>query len=88
MHRNVLDRVGLGRLLDVPARVVGLRHQDLAERRHGRIVVPPAQGLTEAEVQEAATLLRQYERVMLVRAHAAALLKQRGHDVSSLLTAA
>ncbi len=29
-------------------------------------------------------LVRQYERVMLVRAHAAALLKQRGHDVSEL----
>lgn len=45
-------------------------------------------GLTEAEAQEAAILIRQYERVMLVRARAAALLKQRGHDVSSLLTAA
>ncbi|HET7499922.1 MAG TPA: hypothetical protein VFK02_02935 [Kofleriaceae bacterium] len=43
---------------------------------------------TEAEMQEAATLLRQDERVMLVRAHAAALLKERGHDVSGLLTAA
>lgn len=42
--------------------------------------------LTEAETQEAATLIGQYERLMLVRAHAAALLKQRGHDVSSLLT--
>lgn len=31
------------------------------------------EGLTKAEVQEAATLSRQYERVMLVRAHAAAL---------------
>ena len=44
--------------------------------------------LTEAELQEAAALLRQYERVMLVRAHAAALLQQRGYDVSVLLTAA
>jgi hypothetical protein len=35
----------------------------------------------------AAALLRLYERVMLVRAGAAALLKQRGHDVSVLLTA-
>jgi plasmid stability protein len=46
------------------------------------------EGLTEAEEQEAAALLQQYERLMLVRAHAVALLKQRGHDVSSLLTAA
>lgn len=34
-----------------------------------------------------AGLVRQYERVMLVRAQAAALLKQRGQDVSELLTA-
>ena len=45
-------------------------------------------GLTEPEEREAATLVRQYERVMLVRAQAAALLKQRGHDVSGLLAAA
>ncbi len=45
------------------------------------------EGLTEAEAQQAAALLRQYERAMLIRAQAAALLKQRGHDVSSLLTA-
>jgi uncharacterized protein YmfQ (DUF2313 family) len=43
------------------------------------------EGLTESEAQSATTLLQQYERVMLVRAQAAALLKQRGHDVSSLL---
>ena len=44
-------------------------------------------GLTEAESQELAGLLRQYERMMLVRAQAAALLHQRGHDVSGLLAA-
>jgi len=42
------------------------------------------EGLTEAEVQMLAGLVRQYERMMLVRAQAAALLKQRGHDVSEL----
>lgn len=61
---------------------------DAAERLESLGQKRQREGLTEAEVQEAATLLRQYERVMLVRAHAAALLKQRGHDVSSLLTAA
>lgn len=45
------------------------------------------EGLTEAEQQESELLVRQYERSMLVRAQAAALLKQRGHDVSSLLAA-
>jgi len=42
------------------------------------------EGLTEAEAQTLAGLVRQYERAMLVRAQAAALLKQRGHDVSEL----
>jgi plasmid stability protein len=40
--------------------------------------------LSEAEAQEAARLLRQYDRTMLIRAEAAVLLKQRGHDVSDL----
>ena len=43
------------------------------------------EGLTEGEAQAAATLLQQYERAMLVRAQAIALLKQHGHDVSILL---
>ena len=43
------------------------------------------EGLTESEAQSAATLLQQYERAMLVRTQAVALLKQRGHDVSDLL---
>jgi len=46
------------------------------------------EGLTEAEAQTLAGLVRQYERAMLVRAHAAALLKQRGHDVSGLIAQA
>jgi len=46
------------------------------------------EGLTAAEVDEAAALLHRHERVMLVRARAAAMLKQRGHDVSVLLTPA
>ncbi len=45
------------------------------------------EGLTDAESHEAAGLLRRYERAMLVRARAAALVKQRRHDVSSLLGA-
>jgi plasmid stability protein len=43
------------------------------------------QGLTESETQRLETLVHQYERYMLVRAQAAALLKQRGHDVSRVL---
>jgi DNA-binding helix-hairpin-helix protein with protein kinase domain len=43
--------------------------------------------LSEAERQTLASLMRRYERAMLVRAQAAALLHQRGHDVSCLVAA-
>jgi hypothetical protein len=42
-------------------------------------------GLTAAEHQRADELCLEYDRRMLVRARAAMLLKERGHDVSSLL---
>jgi hypothetical protein len=41
------------------------------------------EGLTDSEAQAAAALTRQYERIMLVRAEAAALLMDRGRDVSA-----
>jgi hypothetical protein len=41
--------------------------------------------LTVAEDEELSNLVRQYERTMLVRAHAAMLLKQRGYDVDCLV---
>lgn len=40
------------------------------------------QGLTTLERETTDALVRQYERVMLVRARAAALLRERGHDVT------
>ena len=43
------------------------------------------EGLTETEARVLSALVRQYERTMLVRAQAAALLKQRGHDVNDLV---
>ena len=46
------------------------------------------EGLTETEAEALAPLVRQYERALLIRAQAAALLHQRGHDVSPLLGAA
>jgi hypothetical protein len=46
------------------------------------------QGLTETEAQTLSNLVRQYERVMLVRARAAVLLHQRGHDISELAASA
>jgi hypothetical protein len=42
-------------------------------------------GLNDSEAQTLANLVRQYEKTMLVRAHSAALLKQRGYDVSDHL---
>ena len=44
-----------------------------------------AEGLSVAEEQTLSGLVFCYERSMLVRAQPAALLKARGHDVSSLL---
>jgi plasmid stability protein len=43
------------------------------------------QELTEVEAETLAGLVAEYERAMLIRAHAAALWKQRGHDPSELL---
>ena len=43
------------------------------------------EGLTDEEIRALDDLRRGYERVMVVRAEAAALLKQRGHDVSKLI---
>ena len=43
------------------------------------------EGLTFVEQETLATLVRHYERAMLVRARAAELLHARGHDVSSLI---
>ncbi len=44
------------------------------------------EGLTEAETQKSNTLLQQYERIILLRAQAAQLLKERGHDLSEFET--
>lgn len=65
----------------------GTLPSDIAQRLEELHLKRQREGLTADEAQIVATLVRQYERAMLVRAQAAALLKQRGHDVSSLLTA-
>lgn len=43
------------------------------------------EGLSVSETESLATLMQEHTRIMLVRARSAALLKQRGHDVSELL---
>ena len=44
-----------------------------------------SQGLTSRESDRTAFLVGQYERSMVLRAHAARVLKERGHDVDCLL---
>jgi hypothetical protein len=44
------------------------------------------EGLTASEQAEEQSLLRAADRAMLIRAHALALLTQRGRDISPLLT--
>ncbi len=43
------------------------------------------EGLSPAKDATRAKLIHEYERIMLIRAQAAMLLKNRGHDVSRLL---
>ncbi len=43
------------------------------------------EGLTQREQSEAERLVQRSDRVMLVRAQSAALLKARGHDISELI---
>ena len=42
------------------------------------------EGLSETEARTLAELVQQYERAMLIRARAVAILKLRGHDLSGL----
>ncbi len=45
-----------------------------------------AGGLSGTETETLRVLVKEYERVMLVRAQAALILKQRGYDVADLIT--
>jgi hypothetical protein len=56
-----------------------------AERLQALNLKQQRDGLTAAEEIESDGLIQEYERAMLVRAQAAALLKERGHDISVLL---
>lgn len=44
-----------------------------------------AGGISNAEAETLRVLLREYERIMLVRAQAALILNQRGYDVAELI---
>jgi uncharacterized protein YnzC (UPF0291/DUF896 family) len=79
---SVLDDEALWRAARSHLSATAARKLERLNRKQQR------EGLTDTEIQAQATLLRQYERAMLVRAQAASLLKQRGHDVSGLLQSA
>jgi len=75
-------------LLDDAALWEAARHRlapEVAAQLDQLHVKQQREGLTEGERQTLAALVRHYERSMLVRAQAAALLKQRGHDVRDLI---
>jgi plasmid stability protein len=57
---------------------------DESERMQALLLKRQREGLTSSERQEAEHLLHRYDRTMLIRAQAAVLLKERGHDVSPL----
>ncbi len=56
------------------------------ERMQQLVEIQQREGLTPAEQQEAEQLSRFFNRIMLVRAEAAVLLKNRGHDIAPLFT--
>ena len=58
---------------------------DRAERLESLHLKRQREGLSAAEFELVSSLMQESTRVMLVRARAAAVLAQRGHDVSSLL---
>ncbi|MFQ5594707.1 MAG: hypothetical protein ACE5HA_11225 [Anaerolineae bacterium] len=55
-----------------------------SERMQALLLKRQRETLTPQEEQEAKVLLHRYDRTMLVRAQAAVLLKERGHDISGL----
>lgn len=58
---------------------------DKAERIEELHLERQREGLSASEIEALATLMNEYTRIMLVRSRAAAILRQRGHDVSGLL---
>jgi plasmid stability protein len=76
-----MDDAALWRLAD--SRVTSedsSRLEELADKRQ-RV------GLDAVEMREAQNLVEQHDRVLVIRAEAAALLRQRGHDMGRLVHA-
>lgn len=58
--------------------------EEKSERMQVLVERQQEEGLSPEEVEEAKRLQQHAERIMLLRAEAAALLKRRGHDVGDL----
>jgi plasmid stability protein len=74
LDNQALERAAQSRLADELAAELEMLH--FRQQRSG---------LSEADSERCAELLRAYERSMLIRAQAATLLKQRGIDVSGMV---
>lgn len=61
--------------------------EGLAVELEGLHLKQQREGLTQVELARCAELVRAYERAMLIRAHAVALLQRRGIDIGRLVTA-
>ena len=59
--------------------------EELSARMQALVWKEQAEGLTPSEQDEAGQIQRYGQHVMLVRAEAAALLRERGYDVSELI---
>ncbi len=78
---HLLDDAALWRAAQSPL------PKEVASKIEGLHLKRQFEGLTANEMQVLSTLMRRYEQTVLVRAQAALLLKQRGHDVSQLVAA-
>lgn len=72
MDDDTLYRLAASRVADADA----ARLAELGDKRQRA-------GLTDDELREANDLVQRHDRVMVVRAEAAALLKQRGRDIGA-----
>ena len=79
---EALDELGDDELWRIARRVMSREASEELEALHFR---QRDEGLSRSEDAVRAELMHEYERTMLIRAKAAKLLKDRGHDVSSLL---
>jgi plasmid stability protein len=78
---GAMDDAALWRMAE--SRVTGEDSSRLAELADKRQRI----GLDAMELREAQYLVEKHDRVLVVRAEAAALLRQRGHDVGRLVHA-